>query len=221
MIGTLPRPAWRPVRRRPRRYRLEQVDGTPPVDLPITPDEVCRIASKGYPLRESIPTMQLRNRRITLAYFDLSQRLADLVAAGGTRDANWCTFGTWTSRTVGTWIDDDAVPEPLQQLRHLPRFLWNGLMAGSRWLVQRGHGASYRCLAAGNRFVFLEIGYAAALFLEPFGRIDRRRLDEEAWTAYWDEIRSRVVELSQLDPSWLLTDAPEPADLGLGLRKYY
>lgn len=221
MIGTLPRVSLRLSRRHPR-YRLEQIGGALPVDLPVTPDEVCRIASRGYPLRESIPAMQLRNRRITLAYADLSGRLADLIAGpNGGRDANWCTFGTWTSRTVGTWIDDDAVPEPLRNLRHMPRTVWRWLVSGARWLVQRSNGSSYRCLAAGNRFVFLEIGFAVALFVERFEKVDRRRLDEDAWTGYWDEIKARVTELSRLDPSWLLTDAPEPADLWLGLRQYY
>jgi hypothetical protein len=67
-----------------------------PVDLPISADEVRTIASRGFPLVEPVEAMQLRNRRITLAYGDLSVRLAALLARGGRRQANWCTFSTWS-----------------------------------------------------------------------------------------------------------------------------
>lgn len=230
MIGPTPNLAPRqPIRdRRPspagRTYGVEEAVGASPVTRPVTSDDICLIASKGYPLWESIATMQLRNRRITVAYHDLSQRLAEVIAGDEeVRDANWCTFATWTSKTVGNWIEDDVVPEPLHDMRRVPRFVVQGLMALTRWLIQRSNGATYRCLAAGNRFVFLEIGFAVALFIERFAAIDRTHLAaaENHWASYWDSVQARVTELSQLDPSWMLTDAPEPLDLRLGLRQYF
>jgi hypothetical protein len=189
---------------------------------PISSGDARRIASGGYPLWESVPVMQLRNRRVTVAYSDLSERLAALIAAGDRRrDANWCTYSTWSSWTIGTWIEEGAVPEPLRNLRQVPRFVLRALVALARYLVQRHNGSSYRCLAAGNRFVFLEIGMAVARFLECFGDVDRSRADEARWNTYWDEVKKQLTELSQLDPSWMLTEFPEPDDLRLGLRQYF
>jgi hypothetical protein len=192
------------------------------VRRPIGPDDVWRIGSRGYPLWESIETMQLRNRRITLAYGYLAERLADLLARDDERrDATWCTFACWSSKTVGNWIETDAVPEPLRRQSRIPRFILHGLIALTRWLIQRGNGATYRSLAAGNRFVFLEMGSAIALFLEEFSDVDRGKPDEAHWSRYWDRVAEVVNELAELDPSWLLTDAPEAHDLRLGLRQYY
>lgn len=204
-----------------RSYRAEEAIDTRPVDRPITTDEVKRIASAGYPLWEPMDVMQLRNRRITVGYSDLSERLATLLAQGDERrDANWCTFATWSSRTIGTWIELDAHPEPLLKLRYVPQPVKDGLIRLTQWLLQRENGASYRCLAAGNRFVFLEIAQSTALFIEHFEDAGRDP-GEKAWDEYWARVRALVDELRQLDPSWLLTDAPEPDDLRLGLRQYY
>jgi hypothetical protein len=192
------------------------------VSRPISSDDVRDIASKGYPLWEPIPAMQLRNRRITVAYADLSERLATLIAGGDPRrDVNWCTWSLWSSRSIGTWIEQDAVPRPLLRLRRVPAVVRRGLIRAARWLLQRGNGASYRCLAAGNRFVFLEAAYAVALFLEEFADVSRDRPDEDRWDRYWAQVARAVADLSQLDPSWMLTEAPEPSDLRLGLRQYY
>jgi hypothetical protein len=240
MIGTArPRPALRRGDRPPgRRRRSPASDAaveTQVVDRPISPAEVRRVASKGYPLWESMEVMRLRNARITVAYADLSDRLATLLTGGGDgdgdgdgaagdageRDANWCTFASWSSRTIGTWIETDAVPEPLRELKRVPRFVVSWLVAATRYLIQRENGASYRCLAAGNRFVFLEIGLGVACFLETFEGLPREEMDEDRWAAYWAGMERSLAELARLDPSWLLTEAPEPADLELGLRQYY
>jgi hypothetical protein len=205
-------------RRRGVRPEVEVQPITPPIDV----DEVRAIASAGYPLWEEVRVMQLRNRRITLAYNHLSRELAELIAGpGGRLDANWCTFGAWTSRTVGDWIEADAVPKPLQKLTQLPRFVVNWLVAVTKYLLRRENGFSYRALAAGNRFVFLEIGQAVACFVRAFRGVERDKPDEDAWRAYWDDMRARLDEMAQLDISWLLTDAPAPDDLRLGLRQYY
>jgi hypothetical protein len=207
-----------------RRRSVDAVD-TSQVELPISAAGVRRIASKGFPLRETLAAMQLRNRRITLGYSSLSEQLASLIAGSdGRRDANWCTFSTWSSKTIGNWIAADAVPEPLRNLRRVPAFVVGWLTAFCRWLAQRSNGASYRCLAAGNRFVFLEVGLVVARFVESFRDVDRGELDgraEELWAAYWEEMEATLADLSQLDPSWLLTDAPSSQDLRLGLRQYF
>ena len=224
--GRRPSPDFHPAARLMRAARrrggpratVEVQEITPPIDV----DEVQAIASAGYPLWEDVPVMQLRNRRITLAYSHLSRELAALIAGpDGRLDANWCTFGAWTSRTVGDWIETDAVPKPLQKLTQLPRFVGNWLVAVTKYLLGRENGFSYRALAAGNRFVFLEIGQAVACFVRAFRGVERDKPDEDAWRAYWDDMRSRLDDMAQLDISWLLTDAPEPDDLRLGLRQYY
>ncbi len=79
-----------------------------PISLPITQSEVKLIASAGFPLWEPLETLQLRNHRITLAYGDLSRQLSRLTAGDDDErewNANWCTFATWSSRTIGTCID--------------------------------------------------------------------------------------------------------------------
>jgi hypothetical protein len=75
------------------------------LSLPIGARDVERIASEGFPLWEPVEELALRNRRITVAYGDLSQRLGALLGAGGPPEANWCTYGTWSSRTIGEFID--------------------------------------------------------------------------------------------------------------------
>jgi hypothetical protein len=201
-----------------------------PVVLPIDRKEVLCIASVGYPLWESLEVMQLRNRRITLAYGDLSVQLARLVAGDGAGDgegadarydANWCTFACWSSKTIGDWIAADASSKSLGDMRHLPRLVVDWLVGLSRYLTQRENGASYRALAAGNRFVFLEVGQSVARFIETFGRVPRDKPNEDDWTTYWDEVSQTIAEMSQLDLSWMLTETPPPDDLRLGLRQYY
>jgi hypothetical protein len=190
-------------------------------DLPISSAEVRRIASRGFPLWESIHDMQLRNRRITLAYSDLSCRLADLLArGGGPRQANWCTYATWSSRTIGTWIEDGA-PSTGAGPRWVPGVVRRLSAQALGWLVARDNGATYRSLAAGNRYVFLEIGLAVSHFVEAFSRPPGPEGPEEQWRRYWACVEGLLAEFSDLDPSWMLTECPPPAGLRLGLRQYF
>jgi hypothetical protein len=202
-------------------YRARDAVQAPRVSRPIDLVDVTCIASAGYPLWEPLEVMQLRNRRITVGYSDLSERLATVLARGDDRrDANWCTFATWTSKTVGTWIEEDVTPAPLLlQLRRWPRPMAEAAVGLTQWLLQRENGASYRCLAAGNRFVFLEVGQAIALFIQYFEDVEGP--DEKLWETYWAEIRATIRNLRQLDPSWLITEPPAAEDLRLGLRQYY
>src|ERR1700730_12510026 len=76
-----------------------------PITLPISTDQIPLVASSGFPLWEPLDVLQLRNHRITLVYSDLSKRLAKCLAETADRtawDANWCTFSTWSSKTIGT-----------------------------------------------------------------------------------------------------------------------
>jgi hypothetical protein len=202
-------------------YRVREAVAPAEVDRPISGAEVRRIASKGFPLWEAVPVMQLRNRRITVAYADLSRRLADLLArGGGERQANWCTYATWSSRTIGNWIDPERRPS------HTPRRGWRGLVdqAATRLteaLAGRDNGATYRSLAAGNRYVFLEIGLAVACFLEHFEKGGGDGLSEPDWDRYWAHMTTVLDELAMLDPSWLLTESPPPDDLRRGMQQYF
>jgi hypothetical protein len=202
-------------------YRVGEAVDVRPIDRPISVDELRRIASSGYPLWEPMDVMQLRNRRITVGYSDLSERLATLLARGDDRrDANWCTFATWSSKTIGTWIEHDVAPAPLLELKGWPEPVVGAMTSVAKWLLQRENGASYRCLAAGNRFVFLEIAQATALFLEHFEGVDNDPGGKH-WDDFWHDMRAVVTELRQLDPSWLLTESPDVEDLRRGLRQYY
>ena len=49
----------------------------------------------------------LRNLRITLAYYDLSQRLA---ARTNGEVINWCSMACWSSKSVGTYIRSEELP---------------------------------------------------------------------------------------------------------------
>jgi hypothetical protein len=197
---------------------------TSPVSLPITQAEVKVIASAGFPLWEPLETLQLRNHRITLAYGDLSHQLARLTAGTDDEvrwDANWCTFATWSSRTIGTCIDRQpehglihgllkGVPGPLR------RFFYG--MAED--LLCRGHGAIYRTLAIGNRLVFLEIATAVSHFLECFDTTHDGSHKPD-FATYWSDVRSFLTGLRHLDPSWLATAPPDPQTLREGMQAYF
>ena len=201
------------------------------VDPPLGPRDVRAIASEGYPLWEPVPVMVHRNRRVTVGYADLSRRLAHVIAGpDGVLDANWCTFATWSSKTIGTFIE--GIPGPdgtLPEVGPLPGRDPEGLLAHprvarlTRRVMTRHDGASFRTLAAGNRVVFLEIGQAIATFVHRFPkRATAEGIEgEEAWRDYWDEVEAQLDDISVLDPSWLLTEHPPPDDLRLGLRQYF
>src|SRR5574339_26525 len=55
----------------------------------------------------------LRNLRITLAYYDLSQRLA---ARTGGDVINWCSMACWSSKSVGTYIRSEELPPELRSV---------------------------------------------------------------------------------------------------------
>jgi len=165
--------------------------------------------------------LRRRNQHITLAYSQLSERLATLISGrDGHRDANWCTFATWSSRTIGTWIREDP-HHPVGLLPSVPAYARRWLDWSTRYLTNRCDGASYRVLAAGNRIVFREIGLLIALFLEAFGDVDRERPREDQWDAYLADVHHVLHDMARLDESWLPTVMPDPWELCFGLRQYY
>ncbi|HET6951413.1 MAG TPA: hypothetical protein VFI47_13610, partial [Acidimicrobiales bacterium] len=185
-----------PVRERDLRvpqatFRVDEAVTAAEVDTPISSREVRLIASQGFPLWEPVPVMVLRNRRITIAYADLSRRLADAIAGDGSaRQANWCTYATWSSRTIGNWIDPEARQAPIPDRPGWGDSLERTLRPLTEWLVARDNGATYRSLAAGNRYVFLEIGLAVACFLEHVEHAGQGVRHEATWSRYWDHMAS-------------------------------
>lgn len=55
----------------------------------------------------------LRNLLITQCYYEIS---AELVKLLGGRNAHWCTFATWASKTAGRFIRNEEVPAVLREL---------------------------------------------------------------------------------------------------------
>jgi hypothetical protein len=194
------------------------------ISLPMTVPEIRTVASSGFPLWEPLPVMELRNHRITLAYGDLSQQLARLVARTEDPhewDANWCTFATWSSKTIGTCIDRQ--PEHgllLHMVRHLPLPLRHLVFSASERLLSRGHGAIYRTLAIGNRLVFLEIGTAVGHFVDSFGAAPDSS-PSPSFETYWSDMAVFLEQLSHLDPSWVAVDPPDPRTLQAGMQAYH
>ena len=197
--------------------------GAAPISLPVTRTDVGLIASAGFPLWEPIDTLQLRNHRITLAYGDLSHQLSRLTAGNDDEiewDANWCTFATWSSRTIGTCIDRQPEHGLIHHLlRHFPRPLRRFFYGLAEALLCRGHGAIYRTLAIGNRLVFLEIGTAISHFLQCFGAVHGSQ--DPDFEAYWSDVDAFLTGLRHLDPSWLATAAPDPSTLRAGMQAYF
>lgn len=194
-----------------------------PIRLPITPAEVSLVASPGFPLWEDLPTLQLRNHRITLAYGNLSHQLARRISGSDTKDlwdANWCTFATWSSKTIGTCIDAAPEHEEIDNLlRRLPSTIRRVASALMEGLLTRDHGAIYRTLAVGNRLVFLEIATAVSQFLAAFP--DDASATTDGFERYVADLDVFLESLRQLDPSWVTTPAPDPTLLRSGMRAYF
>jgi hypothetical protein len=195
------------------------------VALPIDADDVRHLASEGFTLWEPVGDLVRRNRRITVAYADLSRGLAKIIADGDeVLDANWCTFATWSSKTIGTFIEqipERGVPRPPIAGGLRARFSAQEL---TRRAMVRTNGSSFRTLAAGNRVVFLEIGLSIATFIEQF-RVRIADEDEDArearWASFWTTVAAQLEAFASLNLSWLPTVPPQPDDLRHGLREYF
>ncbi len=127
-----------------------------------------------------------RNYWVTQSYSDLAHALTQLLAPD---TANWCTFGTWASCTVGRNLRGEDLPEWLQRrvvradgmmgvaddatgrLRSQGLHLWLHDVTAEHLghVVRELFGACALNLSEGNTVVFSEIGPAVATFLECFG----------------------------------------------------
>jgi hypothetical protein len=128
----------------------------------------------------------LRNYWVTQTYSDLAAGVTRLL---GPDTANWCTFGTWASDTVGRNIRGEDLPKWL----HDRVVLHDGMMAAVRSVndgsqgrllseifreitpdhiievVRELLGACAMNLSNGNTEVFAEIAPAAATFISCYG----------------------------------------------------
>ncbi|MCU1430668.1 MAG: hypothetical protein JWL83_4668 [Actinomycetia bacterium] len=121
---------------------------------PAAVEEICALQDDCY-----------RNHWITYAYSDLSVRLAAIT--GG--NANWFTFGRWSSYTVGENLRTDKPSLGFAQLVQsspLMRLFSDPLTRLQRNLRMLSDAAMPRALALGNQLVFHEIAYVIARFLE-------------------------------------------------------
>ena len=128
----------------------------------------------------------LRNYWVTQTYSDLAAGLTQLL---GPETANWCTFGTWASDTVGRNIRGEDLPKWL----HDRVVLHDGMMGAIRSVNEGPQGkllseclhfvtsdhvidvvrellsACAMNLSNGNTEVFAEIAPAAATFIACYG----------------------------------------------------
>jgi len=202
---------------RPQPVRSGQPPRAPSFELPLTESGVRAIATPGFPLEESVPELELRNRRVTLGYGELSHQLADVIAAGGDRVANWCTFATWSSKSIGSTIDPDEIPPGLRQLP-VPSFIRRDVVSMCRRIFRRQHGAIFRALACGNRLIFLEVGVVGARFIVAFSGADR---SESHWDAYWRSASGALDEIARLDGPWVPTKPADRRRLHDAMRCYF
>jgi hypothetical protein len=127
-----------------------------------------------------------RNRLITETYCELSRALRRVIGP----HANWCTFSTWSSRTVGYFIRGDIDPLLEYRLSRLPGWLrriarWPAVFA-NRFIAGLRHRAAPRLLGRGNSEIFREIALQFARFVDEFAPDDDR--DDRRWRAYRDTI---------------------------------
>jgi hypothetical protein len=123
-----------------------------------------------------------RNFLITDAYHRLSTDMKRLIGPHG----SWCTFSTWSSRTIGYFIRGDIDPVTEHWLAGLPawiRFVVRRPVLHLNRLISRSrHRAGPRLLARGNREIFLEIAGEFARFIDEFATAPTR--DDRHWRTY-------------------------------------
>jgi hypothetical protein len=127
-----------------------------------------------------------RNRLITQTYCDLSRAMRPLIGP----HASWCTFSTWSSRTVGYFIRGDLDPLLEYRLSRLPRWLRRMLRRSvhraNRYVSGLRHRAAPRLLGRGNTEIFAEIATHFARFIGEFSGFDGR--DDHRWRRYRETI---------------------------------
>jgi ER-bound oxygenase mpaB/B'/Rubber oxygenase, catalytic domain len=139
-----------------------------------------------------------RNQWITYAYWRISQRLRKRIGA----NASWCTFSTWSSRTVGANLRlensgrrvDELIKDKDSSVDEHDSRLFLELQYR---VSTRDDGAAQRALALGNRLIFHEIGFAMIDFLEWADKHDDP--DDGSWERYRETITP--YEASDLFPA--------------------
>lgn len=146
---------------------------TLPANPIIGPDDVRRVVA----LDDDV---FLRNLFITQGYHDLSRAI---VALTGGADINWCTLGSWASRTAGTFIRDEQVPAVFRKLlesdaavpglREVQQLLNLGAAPHPFNLLEIARAILHDCsayIAAGNKVVYAELAQCCADFVDTLGR---------------------------------------------------
>ncbi|HUQ01318.1 MAG TPA: hypothetical protein VM261_02430 [Kofleriaceae bacterium] len=170
----------------------------------ITPEDVKRVVAL-----DAEPV--LRNLLITQSYHDLSEAMR---ARTGGSAINWCTLGTWASKTAGRFIREEEVPRPFREL--LDRGNIFGRLAseldpvGLLELVEKIISDVSAYILAGNRVVYAELAQAFSDFVTELGddrAFDQARLDAflaryrpgppEPDHAVWDSERKALVSTPQ------------------------
>jgi ER-bound oxygenase mpaB/B'/Rubber oxygenase, catalytic domain len=176
-------------------------------NAPIGTAEVQEI----YDLRDDV----YRNRWITYAYWKISKRLWERIGD----NASWCTFSTWSSRTIGESIRLDKATRRIDELIYDEESSISLRDHPERLRLQyrlttRGEGAAQLALAIGNRVIFREIGHAVVQLLD---WIDEHGTNDlGGWKAY------RKINVVPYPPN-LLFPLPESCteQLWEGLDHYY
>jgi len=136
----------------------------------VGPDDVRRVVAL-----DDQPV--LRNLFITQGYHDVSEAIR---ARTGGADINWCTLGTWASKTAGAFIRDEEVPAVFRRLLEAPgpfQVAFDGLQRA----LSLGTGANlfevarailHDCsmyITAGNKIVYAELAQCCADFVHALG----------------------------------------------------
>jgi hypothetical protein len=126
----------------------------------------------------------LRNLKITQAYFDLSQAIAQRL---GDVNANWCNFATWASKTAGRFIRMEDLNVHLHKLLHehgdyndwlgMIQDKFKDLEIDCTYDHSEIHHAAHNVIAeisadiaAGNLKVFSELGPVFSAMIEAFDK---------------------------------------------------
>lgn len=126
----------------------------------------------------------LRNLKITLAYYDLSQAIANRL---GDDNVNWCNFATWASKTAGKFIRMEDINVQLHKSLHakddyqewltLIQEKFRDLEIDHEINHDKIHDAAHNVIeqisadiAAGNLKVFSELGPVFSAMIEAFDK---------------------------------------------------
>ncbi len=119
----------------------------------------------------SIGDACLRNHEVTLGYWELGRQLAKVV---GDESANWCTWATWASRTVGHALDVHEEPFLVDaRTRKWPKSARRAALGLAHFSRTTLNPAMATALAVGNREIYDEI---ADHFVDFLDALEQHRL---------------------------------------------